>query len=491
MNTQFKLFLAVILLYYVALSAETYPIVDTGIHQFYNNTVIIDTPAEGTDFYGQDACYQGHEPSYTDNGDGTISDNVTGLMWQQNMGNKVSFYEAFSKADTLSLGGYTDWRMPTIKELYSLIQFTGQSSGENSITMYIDTLYFNQPLGNPRPIDAQTWSSTRYLSLTMQADSTVFGVNFVDGRIKGYPLYLPGTNNSQFHMLYARMVRGNSNYGVNDFIDNADGTISDHSTGLMWQQSDDGVPRDWQNALSYAENLNFAGYADWRLPNAKELHSIVDYTRCPSITNSAAINPIFQTTMIIDPNGNPGQYPYFWTSTSHLDGPNPYTRGVYIAFGEAQGLMNNTLMDVHGAGAQRSDPKTGNPTDYPQYQGPQGDVLYTFNHVRCVRDIGGSVGIEENQNHQTVVSSVSAYPNPCHMANMISFQIKPLPSQSGNLEIYNLRGQIVKSYSVDANTQQLYWDQKDKNGRQCPSGVYLYKLNTRNAEEIGRITLLK
>ena len=65
---------------------------------------------------------------------------------------------------------------------------------------------------------------------------------------------------------------------------------------------------------------------------------------------------------------------------------------VYIAFGEALGWMkfrtgnNSTLMDVHGAGAQRSDPKTGNASDYPQGHGPQGDVIRITNYVRCVRN---------------------------------------------------------------------------------------------------------
>lgn len=44
------------------------------------------------------------------------------------------------------------------------------------------------------------------------------------------------------------------------------------------------------------------------------------------------------------------------------------------------------LMNVHGAGAQRSDPKTGNPDDYPYGHGPQGDVIRIFNHVRCAAD---------------------------------------------------------------------------------------------------------
>jgi hypothetical protein len=42
-------------------------------------------------------------------------------------------------------------------------------------------------------------------------------------------------------------------------------------------------------------------------------------------------------------------------------------------------------MDVHGAGAQRSDPKTGDASDYPQGHGPQGDVIRINNYVRCVR----------------------------------------------------------------------------------------------------------
>lgn len=77
------------------------------------------------------------------------------------------------------------------------------------ITPYIDTLYFDQPLGNPelgeREIDAQTWSSTVYQGTTMGHQKTVFGVNFIDGRIKGYPLLKKGEENR----MYFRMVRGN------------------------------------------------------------------------------------------------------------------------------------------------------------------------------------------------------------------------------------------------------------------------------------------
>jgi hypothetical protein len=316
-----------------------YAIVDTDVSDFYDNNAIISAPLIGESYYGQDAHYKGNQPSYTDNDEGTIADNITGLMWEQDMGEKITYDEAFVKAESSTLADNTDWRVPTIKELYSLILFTGQVKGVAAIKNFIDTDYFNQPLGNTaigeREIDAQTWSSTEYVGTTMNADETVFGVNFVDGRIKGYPKNKPhsGTANT----MYFRMVRGNEDYGKNNFVDSGNGTISDLATGLMWQTADDGISRNWEEALVYAEALEVGGHDDWRLPNAKELQSIVDYTRSPQTTNSPAIDPLFQTTEISDPDGNPGQYPFFWTGTTHLDGANPYSGAVYIAFGEGQG----------------------------------------------------------------------------------------------------------------------------------------------------------
>lgn len=296
------------------------------------------------------------------------------------------FKDAFKKAEASEVAGYNDWRVPILKELYSLIQFTGMVKGAKAIEMFIDTKYFKQPLGNTsareREIDAQTWSSTEYVGRTMRNDETIFGVNFVDGRIKGYPKYNPRTR--QPNKMYFRFARGNTDYGKNSFLDNGDGTITDKATGLMWQKGDSGNGLDWKEALAYAENLELGGHSDWRLPNAKELQSIVDYSRSPQTSDSAAIDPIFDITEIKDPAGKK-QFPFFWTGSPHLDGRNPYSSAVYIAFGEAQGKMRGRLMDVHGAGAQRSDQKTGNRKRYPQYFGPQGDIRYVFNYVRCVR----------------------------------------------------------------------------------------------------------
>lgn len=367
-------------------------IVDTGQIKCYDNFREISCPQSGQIFYGQDANYTGLTPSYRDNGDGTISDLNTGLMWSQAVDkSKVSLAEAETIAATMNLGGYDDWRVPNIKELYSLIDFRGYTGFTQDRMMthipanaipFINTNYFDFEYGDPnageRYIDAQWLSSTKYVSTTMGGNETLFGVNFADGRIKGYGYKRAGRPHHQ-KKFFARYVRGQE-YGKNDFVDRGNGTITDRSTGLMWMQNDSGRPMNWQEALQYAEDLVYAGYDDWRLPNAKELQYIIDYSRSPDTTDSPAINPMFQLTAIQNEAGEK-DYPYIWTSTTHLDGPRPGSQAVYIAFGRALGKMRDRIMDVHGAGAQRSDPKTGSPTS----RGPQGDMVRGENFVLCVR----------------------------------------------------------------------------------------------------------
>ena len=369
-------------------SYVSYPIVDTGQSDCYSDLSIIPCPNKDQEYYGQDSQYSNNAPTYTDNGDGTVTDNITQLMWQQDMGDKTDSVTAKNNAEQSTLAGYTDWRVPTIKELYSLILFTGELKEGKVLSLYIDDNYFTQPLGDTskgeREIDAQTWSSTKYVSLTMNNDETTFGVNFIDGRIKGYGMVDPRTRETK--TMYYRFVRGNSDYGINNFLANEDGTISDLATGLMWQEEDSNDGMDWQSALAYGENLELAGHSDWRLPSAKELQSILDYSLSPDTSNSAAIDPVFEISSIVDPNGKTN-YPFFWSSTTHLDGVNTASGAAYVCFGECQGKMNGSVLDVHGAGAQRSDPKSGIESDYPQYYGPQGDIRYVYNYVRAVRDI--------------------------------------------------------------------------------------------------------
>ena len=396
-----------------AIHSQTYKVVDTGQEKFYNNTEEITAPAPGEEFYGQDAHFDGYQPSYSDNDDGTVIDLSTGLMWQKTVSDKMTFDEALAGADTFSLADYDDWRLPTIKELYSLILFSGvdpsgwQGSDTDLLTPFIDTAIFEFEYGDEsageRIIDAQYWSSTVYVSTTMNGDETAFGVNFADGRIKGYPAEPVGPPGQEFIMTsFVKYVRG-SEYGVNDFIDNGAGIITDQATGLMWTQDDSETGLNWEEALSWVAQKNtenYLGYNDWRLPNAKELQGIVDYTRSPETTNSAAIDPLFTCSVITDEDGE-DNYPFYWTGTTHANMQVNGKYAVYVSFGEALGWMemppnsgNFQLLDVHGAGAQRSDPKSGDPGDWPYGHGPQGDVIRIYNYVRPVRDIQSTSTLE-------------------------------------------------------------------------------------------------
>jgi hypothetical protein len=325
-------------------------------------------------------------------------------MWQQtpdlngdkkiDVNDKVSYDEALAGTSNCKLGGYSDWRLPTIKELYSLILFSGLdvSGRENTAVPFIDTNYFDFGYGDmnagERMIDAQFVSSTCYVDFTMKRAKTVFGVNFADGRIKGYGLTKPmGLEQKKFYLLY---VRGNTEYGKNKFVYNGNGTITDVSTKLMWMQDDSSNGMNWQDALSYAENITYAGYSDWRLPDAKELESIVDYSRSPSTTKSAAIDPLFRCSKIINEAGKE-DYPCYWSSTTHANGSTSMSgsAAAYVAFGRGLGYMwmLGGWIDVHGAGCQRSDPKIGSSLDFPHGRGPQGDAIRIANYVRLVRTI--------------------------------------------------------------------------------------------------------
>ena len=391
-------------------TSTTYPMVDTGQKTCYDSTTGTQTTCNNT---GYDGDYSGNQPSYTLSTSGNIvTDNVTSLMWTQSTDidgdgittdadDKKSYDDAIAYCSNLSLDGYDDWRLPDIKTLYSLIQFTGiapssyAGTDTSGLTTFLDSSFtraFGDQSASERTIDGQYATTTKYVFTTMYGDETMFGVNFVDGRIKGYPTYknLTQTDNK----FYVLCTRGNESYGQNNFIDNNDMTITDKATSLMWEKNDF-QSTDFENAISRCEASSTAGYEDWRLPNVKELQSILDYTRSPDTTSSAAIDPLFDATPFINEAGDT-DWGYYWSNTTHLDDGGNGVAGSYVSFGRALGFMNNSVLDVHGAGAQRSNNKqtensvgssTQTSADGSTYfiKGPQGDILRIDNMARCVR----------------------------------------------------------------------------------------------------------
>ena len=296
---------------------------DTGQTKCYDNdSEMVPCPNPGDDFYGQDAQYAGPVRSYTKLGQNGVElpdtatqaggwimtrDNVTGLIWEiktddgsiHDKDNTYTWYDSnpatnggnagtpgdgtdtedfIYALNAQHFGGFADWRMPTIKELSSLV---------NSGTYYpaIDTAWF------PHTMSSDYWSSTTLASYTGGAWHVHFYCGDVCGRNKS-------------HSCYVRAVRAGQSGPLGNLVDNEDGTVTDTETGLMWQKATAPGTYTWQEALTYAEGLELpaGGYTDWRLPNRNELQTLVDYSQY-----NPSINSLLQTPTLSS---------YYWSSTT-------------------------------------------------------------------------------------------------------------------------------------------------------------------------------
>jgi hypothetical protein len=256
-----SLFLAVMI--FVSFNqAEAFLLPDTGQTKcFQGVSPYAEIPCEGT---GQDGAYNINPMSFTDNGDGTVTDNNTGRMWQQgenpatyNWFQATGTYDATYNPTSQNVCGELgpDWRLPSKKELISIVNYSIPNPGPTI-----------NPVFTSAPQYSAYWSSATY----PYYPSYAWGAYFGDGNVSVY------WKNSGF---YVRCVRGEQ-YPAQNFTDNGDGTVIDKKTGLMWQQGEAGY-MFWHSALSYCENLELpsgSGQSDWRLPNVKELESITDDT---------------------------------------------------------------------------------------------------------------------------------------------------------------------------------------------------------------------
>jgi hypothetical protein len=269
-------------------------------------------------------------PRFTDNGDGTVTDHQTGLMWPKNANHgKMYWFQAIDYANNLSFGNdgcgvsYTDWRLPNIKELLSLTHY-----GDYNPAL---------PVGHPFTSLTYNFDYNHYWSSTtnFQNSSHAWIVKIYNGSV--YPNFKLSANVT-YYVWPVRSVNlladppapiektgqttsyregddGDLQMGVASpnprFTDNGDGTVTDYLTGLMWTKNANHGSKTWYDAIDYSNNLSFgndscgASYTDWRLPNIKEMLSLIDY---------GDYNPAL-------PAGHPFTSVYYnayhWSSTSY------------------------------------------------------------------------------------------------------------------------------------------------------------------------------
>jgi len=268
-----------------------------------------------------------------------VTDNLTGLMWSKDgnlPGGQVTWPGALNYVtNTVNSGtglcGYTDWRLPNAREMESLLN-VGEA---NSATWLNGQGFENVQSGGVTVIGAY-WSSTTGAQYTNRAESVYVGGSVGSFTFKTDKLYmwpvrtsgnagavqLPKTGQTY---MYSVRDDGDLEIGVvwpdPRFTVNGD-CVVDNLTGLVWTKDanlmmtrnpefdNDGVSGNgavtWWHALDYMALLNttgYCGYSDWRLPNRRELWSLVDYSKkSPSLPAS---HP-FTNVMIS----------YYWSSTT-------------------------------------------------------------------------------------------------------------------------------------------------------------------------------
>jgi hypothetical protein len=266
-------------------------------------------------------------PTYAENGNGTVSDAVTGLLWKQapqtggctgpDAGSaSCTQAQAVAYCSGLNLGGQTGWRLPTKVELESLIS----TQQEASASLYISHAAF--PVF---PTNAEYWTISPFeqnlgAGWTVQFNNAQSDWESVTG-YNGNVLCVLGTGMT--------VDTAPTQYTINPGAIGGDAapgdTVTDNRTGLVWQRGY-GAPRTQGAAQTYCASLG----GSFRLPTYKELDTLVD----PDFYNPA-VNPQGPFGAM---GGGPGT-PYdndFWSS-SPVEPANGAYWGMTFQYGQLSG----------------------------------------------------------------------------------------------------------------------------------------------------------
>jgi hypothetical protein len=236
---------------------------DTGQKNSYSNT------------FGEDNDYSINLPCYIDNKNGTITDTITGLMWQQTDGGEMTIENATIYCDTLTLGNYTNWHLPNTHEAFSILNLQNNNPA-------LDILYFTKTAAE------FWWTNDKQANDANKIWCTNAGGG-IGNHSKTETISAGGTK--KFHVRAVRDVTIPTVIS-NHFTDNGNGTIIDNLTNLVWQKEPNTNAITWENALIYAERLTLGNDTNWRMPNIKELQSLNEVGFVNPSVNTSIFNNI-------------------------------------------------------------------------------------------------------------------------------------------------------------------------------------------------------
>ena len=239
----------------------------TGQNKCYDESAELTCPSSG-DFFGQDAQYtskctgKSFSTKSATGSETTVFDNRNGLEWQQTIpATGYTWANAKSYCEDLTYGGYSDWRLPTPKELFTIMS----SSRTNPAAL--DTF-------NAGSSDVFYWTSKQVANSTSEAWLINIRWGYLNKDSK------TNSKDSSDYLYKVRCVRGASLKEGSFTTTTVSGNdiVTDSTTGLIWTKTD-ASNKYWKDALIHCEGLTYAGKSDWRLPNKDELITLVNYDK--------------------------------------------------------------------------------------------------------------------------------------------------------------------------------------------------------------------